>query len=206
MDERTGQSGGSGSPAAPGEHDELTADQREDADRHLRHQLRRRDLPLSLAERASLLKERLYGDFACLSSLLVLSQHTDESDGWSALLDLGITLVSLYFANLVAEYVAHLGVHGVPPHRAEVLKMTRAASQIVSAGFVPAILLVLAGAGVIRFPVALHASIWVLVVSLGVFALLTARHTRLGFLGRTVLVLVVLGLGVLAVLLKYLAH
>jgi hypothetical protein len=156
---------------------------------------------------AALLKERIYGDFACLSSLLVLTGHVDDgADGWSALLDVGVVLIGLFGASLVAEFLGHTGALGHPPHGRELWQMTRASGQILEAGVPAAILMILAGLDVIPFDIALWIAIWVLTATLGLFALLAARRTSLSWWGKTLLVLALLGVGVLVVGLKYLAH
>lgn len=163
---------------------------------------------LTPTETAALFKERIYGNIACLSTVIVLSEHREEdhSTAWSALLDIVILLVSLGAASFLAELVAHLSAHGAPPKLRELTHMVRGAGQILAAGAVPSLLLILAGLNVLRYGPALNAGIWVLVVSLGLFALLAARRSALPRWGKTLLVAVLVGLGIVVVLLKTLAH
>jgi hypothetical protein len=71
---------------------------------------------------------------------------------------------------------------------------------------VPALLLVLAGAGVLAVGTALWAAIWVSVATLGLFALLSARRTELSWWKRGLVVVLLVGLGALVVAAKTLAH
>ena len=67
-------------------------------------------------------------------------------------------------------------------------------------------LLVLSGLGVLMTEWAIRAGVWVSVVTLGLFALLAARRTKLAWWKRYLLVAALLGLGALVVVLKTLAH
>lgn len=67
-------------------------------------------------------------------------------------------------------------------------------------------LLVLAAAGAMSLHNALWAGIWILIVTLGLFAFLAARNTRLSPIGKLLLVAALMGLGGLVVLVKMLAH
>jgi hypothetical protein len=84
--------------------------------------------------------------------------------------------------------------------------MFRTSGQILEAAVVPLVLLVLAGLGVLRLEGALRAGVWVLVITLGLFALLAARRTKLAGWKRLLIVAALIGLGALVVLLKTLAH
>ena len=84
--------------------------------------------------------------------------------------------------------------------------MFRTSGQILEAAVVPLLLLVLAGLGVLRLEGALRAGVWVSVITLGLFALLAARRTKLAGWQRLLIVAALIGLGALVVLLKTLAH
>ena len=84
--------------------------------------------------------------------------------------------------------------------------MFRTSGQILEAAVVPLVLLVLAGLGVLRLEGALRAGVWVSVITLGLFALLVARRTKLAGWKRLLIVAALIGLGALVVLLKTLAH
>jgi hypothetical protein len=154
---------------------------------------------------AAVLRERIYGGIACLSTLLVLAR-ADAHEPWLPLLDVAVATGALWAASLFADVVAHLAAHGTAPRGAELVGTLRTSGQILEAAVVPAILLVLAGLGVLRTEAALRAGIWVSVVTLGIFASLAVRRTGLPFWKRTLLVAVLVGIGALVILAKTFAH
>ncbi|SDZ26170.1 hypothetical protein SAMN05421504_111154 [Amycolatopsis xylanica] len=154
---------------------------------------------------AAVLRERIYGGIACLSTLLVLVRPADSSP-WVAVVDVAVAAGGLWAASLLAEHVAHLAAHGKRLHGMEAITAARASGQILQASGTPLLLLVIAALGGMRYEVALKAGIWVSVVSLGLFALLAARRTRLPLWKRLLLVVALLGLGTLVVVIKTLAH
>jgi len=154
---------------------------------------------------AAVLRERIYGGIACLSTLLVLVR-ADEHQPWVVVLDIAVATGALWAASLFADLVAHLAAHGSAPRGGELVGMGRTSGQILEAAVLPTLLLVLAAVGVLRTEVALRAGIWVSVVTLGVFALLAARRTRLVWWKQATLVLALLGIGALVVLAKTLVH
>ena len=65
---------------------------------------------------ASLLRERIYGGIACLSTLLLLLRDpADGSSAWSLVLDVVVATGSLWAASLLADVVSHLAAHGTAP-------------------------------------------------------------------------------------------
>ncbi|WP_370949327.1 hypothetical protein AB5J62_17765 [Amycolatopsis sp. cg5] len=154
---------------------------------------------------AAVLRERIYGGIACLSTLLVLVRPADSSP-WVAVVDVAVAAGGLWAASLLSEHVAHLAAHGKRLHGLEAVTAARASAQILQASGIPLVLLILAAFGRIRYEVALKAGIWVSVVSLGLFALLAARRTRLPLWKRLLLVVALLALGALVVTVKTLAH
>ena len=156
---------------------------------------------------AAVLRERIYGGIACLSTLLVLIRHTEaDSTPWSAFVDVAVATGGLWAASLLSDYVAHLAAHGRGPRGQEAAAVFRASGQILQAAYVPLLLLALAGVGVMRTAGALRAGVWVSVVSLGLFALLAVRRTSLPGWHRALVVVALLALGALVVGLKTLAH
>jgi hypothetical protein len=156
---------------------------------------------------AALLRERIYGGIACLSTLLLLLRSPgEESSAWSVVLDVVVATGSLWAASILADLVAHLAAHGVAPRGAEAGRMFRTSGQILEAAVIPLVLLVLAGMGVLRLEGALRAGVWVSVITLGLFASLAARRTNLAGWKRLLIVAALIGLGALVVLLKTLAH
>ena len=156
---------------------------------------------------AAVLRERIYGGIACLSTLLVLVRYPqDGATPWSAVVDVVVATGGLWAASLLADYVSHLAAHGERPHRAEVASILRASGQILEASFLPLLLLVLAAVGVIGLAVALRVAIAVLIVELGLFALLASRRAGVSGWQRIGIVVVLMGIGALVVLLKTLGH
>jgi hypothetical protein len=155
---------------------------------------------------AAVLRERIYGGLACLSTLLVLVRHPEAgTTAWSAFIDVAVAAGSLWAACLFADYVALVAAHGkVAP--GEATRSLRASAQILEASFVPLALLAIAGVGVMSLQVALTAGAWTSVVTLGLFALLAARRTRLPLWKRVFLVAALVALGALVVGIKTLAH
>lgn len=155
---------------------------------------------------AAVLRERIYGGIACLSTLLVLVRPEAGTTAWSVFVDVAVATGGLWAASLLADYVAHLAAHGSGPRGREAANTFRASGQILQAAYVPLLLLVLAGLGVLRLGPALRAGIWTSVVSLGLFALLAVRRTALPRWKRALVVTALVVLGALVVLLKTLAH
>jgi hypothetical protein len=156
---------------------------------------------------AALLRERIYGGIACLTTLLLLLRYpSEEQSAWPVVLDVAVATGSLWAASLLADLVSHLAAHGSAPRGAEGRHMLRASGQILEAAVVPLVLLVLSGLGVLMTERAIRIGVWVSVVQLGLFALLAARRTELTWWKRSLLVVALLGLGALVVLLKTLAH
>ncbi|GAB2655530.1 hypothetical protein GCM10027271_12530 [Saccharopolyspora gloriosae] len=152
---------------------------------------------------ASVLRERVYGSIACLSTLLVLVRHPGEHlEPWAAVLDVVVATGGLWAASLLSEYVAHLAVREIVPERAHPVEMLRSSGQILQAAVLPVVLLVAAALGLIPVGVAGWISIWFLVATMGLFAVLAVRRTRLPWWKRAALVLVLMGIGLLVILLK----
>ena len=92
---------------------------------------------------AALLRERIYGGIACLSTLLLLLRSPgEESSAWSVVLDVVVATGSLWAASVLADLVAHMAAHGVAPRGAEAGRMFRTSGQILEAAVVPLVLLV----------------------------------------------------------------
>lgn len=155
---------------------------------------------------AAVLRERIYGGIACLSTLLVLVRHLDgDTTAWTAFIDVAVASGSLWAASMFADYVAHLAAHGkVAP--GEAARSLRASAQILEASLVPLILLIVAGTGGMPLHTALYAGAWTSVITLGLFALLAARRTPLPWWKRAFLVAALVALGALVVGVKILAH
>ncbi|RZT84228.1 hypothetical protein EV383_1066 [Pseudonocardia sediminis] len=155
------------------------------------------------AQISSILRERVYGTIACLSTLLVLTRHVTDGGGpWSAVADVLIATGGLWAASLFADYLAHLAAHGTGPEGHERLMALRSSGQILQASAVPVLLLVGSALGWPPFHTALWTAVWVLVASMGLFALLAVRRTTLPWWKRILLVVALVALGGLVVGLK----
>jgi hypothetical protein len=156
---------------------------------------------------AEVLRERIYGTLACLSTLLVLVGHRDaDTSAWAAFANVAVTNGSLWAASLLADVVAHITAHGRVPRGAEAGRTVSASGQILEACAVPLLLLAIAGLGGMSLHAALQAGIWISVVTLGLFALLAGRRAGLPWWKRVTLVATLVALGVIVVALKTLAH
>lgn len=155
---------------------------------------------------AAVLRERVYGGVACLSTVLVLARHPETATAWSAVADVAVATGGLWAASVFADYVSHLAGHGREMRRGEAAAMFVASGQILQAAGLPLLLLVLAGVEVLSLPVALDAGIVVSVVELGLFALLAVRRVDIAWWKRLALVAAITGLGALVVLLKTVGH
>ena len=154
----------------------------------------------------SLLRERLYGAISCLATLAVLYSHTDDASAWARILDVGVATGGLWAASLLADWVAHLGVYGRAPRGAETLRILQSSGQIVEAALLPLVVLAVAGFGVIRTYTATWIAMWILVAELGVIALLAVRRTQLPWWQQVFAVCGLIGVGVLVIGVKILAH
>ena len=156
---------------------------------------------------AALLRERIYGGIACLSTLLLLLRYPgEEPSAWPVVLDVVVATGSLWAASLLADLVAHLAAHGVRaarggsgPHVPRVRPDPRGGGRPAGAARARR-------AGRAEAEGALRAGVWVSVITLGLFALLAARRTKLAGWKRLLIVAALIGLGALVVLLKTLAH
>jgi hypothetical protein len=57
---------------------------------------------------AAVLRERIYGGIACLSTLLVLVRPEADTTAWRVFVDVVVATGGLWAASLLADYVAHL--------------------------------------------------------------------------------------------------
>ena len=156
---------------------------------------------------APVLRERIYGGITCLSTLLILVQHSgSDFTPSAAAVDLAVGGGALWAASLFADYVSHVAGHGHPSRSPAMTHGLRDSGQILEAFALPILLLVLANLGLMPFGAALLAGIGITVVSLGLFALLAARRLPVLNWQRAALVLVLLALGALVVAVNPLAH
>ena len=155
----------------------------------------------------ALLRERVYGAVACLATLAVLVRYTTpDTSAWARVLDVAVATGGLWAASLVADWVAHLGVHRSAPRGRAALRMLQASGQIVAAAVLPLLVLVAAGIGLLSGYAAMWIAMWILVAELGVVALLAVRRAELRWWQQLFTIAVLVGVGVLMLSIKLLAH
>ncbi|ABM10952.1 hypothetical protein [Mycolicibacterium vanbaalenii] len=155
----------------------------------------------------AMLRERLYGAISCLATLVVLTRYTeDDTSGWARMLDVGVTMGGLWAASLLADWVAHLSVHEQTPRGIEWWRMLQASAQILQAALLPLLALGSAAVGLVETDTALWVAKWILVAELGLITLLAVRKTRLPGWQQIVTVLLLIGVGLLVIGIKVLAH
>jgi hypothetical protein len=165
------------------------------------------DNPVPVEHVVSLLRERLYGAISCLATLAVLARYTTAAtSAWARMLDVAVATGSLWAASLLADWVAHLGVYTTAPRGRELRRMLQSSGQILEAAFLPLVILAVAGLGLLRTYTATWIAMWVLVAELGVIALLAVRRTQLPWWQRALAVALLVGVGVLVLGIKIIAH
>lgn len=155
----------------------------------------------------ALLRERLYGAISCLATLAVLARYTtEETNAWARILDVAVATGGLWAASLLADWVAHLGVYRSAPRGREALRMLQSSAQILEAALLPVLILAVAGFDVLETDTATWIAAWTLIGELGVIALLAVRRTELPWWQKGIVVAGLVGVGVLVLGIKILAH
>jgi hypothetical protein len=163
--------------------------------------------PVAVGHVVSLLRERLYGAISCLATLAVLARYTmEDTSAWLRVFDVAVATGGLWAASLLADWVAHLGVFRTAPRGRELLQILRSSGQIVQAALLPVSVLVVAAILDTNTYTATVIAMWVLVAELGVIALLAARRTELPWWQQGLIVAGLVGIGVVVVGIKMLAH
>jgi hypothetical protein len=155
----------------------------------------------------ALLRERLYGAISCLATLAVLARYTTEdTSALARILDVAVATGGLWAASLLADWVAHLGVYGAAPRGRDALRILQSSGQILEAAFLPLVVLAVAGFGVADTDTATWIAAWILVGELGVIAFLAVRRTQLPWWQQALAVVALIGVGVVVLGIKILAH
>ena len=153
------------------------------------------------------LRERLYGAISCLATLAVLARYTNENtNAWARVLDVVVATGGLWAASLLADWVAHLGVYRRAPRGHAALRMFQASGQILAAAVLPLLVLAAAGIGFLNTETAMWIAMWLLVAELGIIAFLAVRRTQLPWWQEVLTVAALVGVGVIVVGIKTLAH
>jgi hypothetical protein len=137
----------------------------------------------------------------------VLVRYTaEDTNAWARILDVAVATGGLWAASLLADWVAHLGVYGRAPRGREAGRMLQSSGQILQAAFLPVVTLGLAAFGVLRTYTAMWIAMWIVVGELGVIALLAVRRTQLPWWQQAITVAGLVGVGVVVVGIKIIAH
>ena len=155
----------------------------------------------------ALLRERVYGAIGCLATMAALMRYTTPAtSAWTRLGDVLLATGSLWAAAMLADWLAHLGVHRCAPRGRGAVRMLAASGQIVAAAVLPMLTLVAAGVGAFSTYTAMWLAMWLLVVELGVIALLAVRRAQLALWQKLLTIAALTGIGAIVVGIKILAH
>jgi len=157
-------------------------------------------------QRASALRERVYATFTGLAIALVQLSNVDHLSALRAAIELGVGILAITIAGLLAEGIAYLAVHNRIPSGPEVRVMLRTASSALASAVVPLILIVLAGFGVLELEFALRTASIVYLVTLGVIAYLGVRRTKVEWWKQLIALGALMALGLGVILLQAVAH
>ncbi|PZF80818.1 hypothetical protein [Jiangella anatolica] len=159
---------------------------------------------LPAAERADILKERVYITFTALAVVLALRAHAVSAG--EAALSLVVVVLGTVLAVFVADIVSHLAVHEALPVGSELRHMARVSLGALGALALPAIFIGLAVAGVWEIEPALRAASIALVAALAGIGYLAVRRARLPVWQRVIVLFAEVVLGLLVIGLELLAH
>jgi len=112
----------------------------------------------------------------------------------------------LWAASLLSHYVAQMAVFGKPPRGKHWIQLVQASGQIVAAAVPPVIVLLLAVFDVLDTDTAMWIAMWTLVGELGLIAVLAMRRTQLPGWQQAISVAALVGIGLLVVGVKIIAH
>jgi len=165
------------------------------------------DPPVEIEHVVAMLRERLYGAISCLATLAILARYSDEeTSAWARILDVSVATGGLWAASLLSHFVAQMAVFGSPPRGRHWVQLLQASAQILWAAVPPVIVLVLAVFDVLDTDTAMWIAMWTLVGELGVITLLAVRRTQLPWWQQALSVAGLVGLGLLVVGIKIIAH
>ena len=163
--------------------------------------------PVEVEHVVAMLRERLYGAISCLATLAILARYSDEeTSAWARILDIAVATGGLWAAGLLSHFVAQMAVFGKAPRGRHWIQLLQASGQILWAAVPPVMVLLLAVVDVLDTDTAMWIGMWTLVGELGVIAFLAMRRTRLPWWQQVISVTGLVGLGLLVVGIKTLAH
>jgi len=165
------------------------------------------DPPVEVEHVVALLRERLYGAISCLATLAILARYSDaDTSAWARILDVAVATGGLWAASLLSHYVAQMAVFGKAPRGRYWIQLLQASGQIVQAAVPPVIVLLLAVFDVLDTDTAMWIAMWTLVGELGLIAVLAMRRTKLPWWQQALSVAALVGIGLLVVGIKIIAH
>ena len=165
------------------------------------------DPPVEVEHVVALLRERLYGAISCLATLAILARYSDaDTSAWARILDVAVATGGLWAASLLSHYVAQMAVFGKAPRGRYWIQLLQASGQIVQAAVPPVIVLLLAVFDVLDTDTAMWIAMWTLVGELGLIAVLAMRRTKLPWWQQAISVAALVGIGLLVVSIKIIAH
>jgi hypothetical protein len=153
------------------------------------------------------LRERMYGAISCLATLAALARYTDvDTNAWYRVIDVAVAAGGLWAAALLAEFIARLSVEGKAPRGHSAWAMLASSGQILQAAAAPAVILALAGFGVLDTPDAVWIAMWFLVAEMALIAFAAGHRAGLVWWQQIVAVLLLAGAGAAVVAVKMIAH
>ncbi|PRY51370.1 hypothetical protein LY71_102439 [Geodermatophilus tzadiensis] len=161
--------------------------------------------PARLGERTRSLKEQIYASFTGLAILAAVS-GTGHATAADALLSVGIGVLGISAAGLLAEVVSHQVVHQRLPATEELRTMGRIALGALGSALAPVVVLALAWGGMLPLDRALWTGMALYAAVLVAVVLLAVRRTGLRPLQRLLATATILGLALLVVALLQLGH
>lgn len=165
------------------------------------------DPPVEVEHVVALLRERVYGAISCLATLAILARYSDaDTSALARILDVAVATGGLWAASLLSHYVAQMAVFGEAPRGRYWIQLLQASGQIVQAAVPPVIVLLLAVFDVLDTDTAMWIAMWTLIGELGLIALLAVRKTRLPWWQRALAVACLVGVGLIVVVIKIIAH
>jgi len=165
------------------------------------------DAPVDVEHIVALLRERVYGAISCLATLAILARYSDaQTSALARILDIAVATGGLWAASLLSHYVAQMAVFGKPPRGKHWIQLVQASGQIVAAAVPPVIVLLLAVFDVLDTDTAMWIAMWTLVGELGLIAVLAMRRTQLPGWQQAISVAALVGIGLLVVGVKIIAH
>jgi hypothetical protein len=155
---------------------------------------------------AGLLRERVYATLTGLSTVLILLPVAGSTTVAAAAASVGVTMLGLFAASLVAELVAHAALHGEAPRRDQFRRMRMIAGQALETASGPLVLIGLSATGLWTLRTGLILATGALVLTLVVVSAFAVRRSTLGPLGRFGIVAGELVLAGVVIAIKLLAH